>query len=249
MTRFFIPSDQLRDRTVILKGEDRHHLLNVLRQGTGAQITVLNGKGEEYLVKVTAVTPDAVICEILEQAERRTEPKIKIRLIQSLPKGDKFEFIIQKNTELGVSAFQPVISERSAIRLDAGQVLKKEERWRKIIREAAEQSGRQIIPELQPVQGWTKFMSENRPSGLLLIPWEGEQQRSLRQVLQDQKLIPEAISIFIGPEGGFSQSEVELAVKSGAVPVTLGPRILRTETAGLVVTSVVLYHFGDLDNE
>jgi 16S rRNA (uracil1498-N3)-methyltransferase len=249
MTRFFIPSDQLRDRTVILKGEDRHHLLNVLRQGTGAQITVLNGKGEEYLVKVTAVTPDAVIGEILEQAERRTEPKIKIRLIQSLPKGDKFEFIIQKNTELGVSAFQPVISERSAIRLDAGQVLKKEERWRKIIREAAEQSGRQIIPELQPVQGWTKFMSENRPSGLLLIPWEGEQQRSLRQVLQDQKLIPEAISIFIGPEGGFSQSEVELAVKSGAVPVTLGPRILRTETAGLVVTSVVLYHFGDLDNE
>lgn len=246
MTRFFIPSDQLRDRTVILKGEDRHHLLNVLRQGTGAQITVLNGKGEEYLVKVTAITPDAVIGEILEQAERRTEPKIKIRLIQSLPKGDKFEFIIQKNTELGVSAFQPVISERSAIRLDAGQALKKEERWRKIIREAAEQSGRQIIPHLQPVLSWAKILNENKLPGLHIIPWEGEQERSLKQVLDDQKLLPETISVFIGPEGGFSQKEVEQAVQYGTLPVTLGPRILRTETAGLVVASAILYHYGDL---
>ncbi|HBE77803.1 MAG TPA: 16S rRNA (uracil(1498)-N(3))-methyltransferase, partial [Firmicutes bacterium] len=141
MTRFFIPSDQIRGNTVILKGEDRHHLLNVLRQGLGAEITVLNGKGQEYLAQVTEITSDTVIGQIVRQAERRTEPKIKICLVQSLPKGDKFEFIIQKNTELGVSVFQPVISERSTIRLDKDQARKKAERWQKIIREAAEQSG------------------------------------------------------------------------------------------------------------
>jgi 16S rRNA (uracil1498-N3)-methyltransferase len=247
MTRFFIPSDQIRGNTVILKGEDRHHLLNVLRQGLGAEITVLNGKGQEYLAQVTEITSDTVIGQIVRQAERRTEPKIKICLVQSLPKGDKFEFIIQKNTELGVSVFQPVISERSTIRLDKDQARKKAERWQKIIREAAEQSGRQIIPEMRPVENWSTYLNKHRPSGLLLIiPWEGEQERSLTQVLDAQKTMPESIAVLIGPEGGFAQNEVELAMKAGAIPVTLGPRILRTETAGLVVASVLLYHFGDL---
>jgi 16S rRNA (uracil1498-N3)-methyltransferase len=246
MTRFFIPSDQIKDNTVILKGDDRHHLLNVLRQGPGAEIIVLNGKGEEYLVRIIEITPDTVSGEILKQAERQTEPKVKICLVQSLPKADKFEFIIQKNTELGVSSFQPVISERSTIRLDAEQSHKKAERWQKIIREAAEQSGRQIIPRLEPVQKWNHFLRENRPPGLLLIPWEGEREKSIKQVLDDQKTVPEMVSALVGPEGGFSQAEVEQAIKVGAIPVTLGPRILRTETAGLVVASVILYHFGDL---
>ena len=246
MTRFFVPSDQIHDHTVILKGEDRHHLLNVLRQGPGAEITVLNGKGQEYQAKVLTVTPDEVIGEIVEQVERQTEPKVKINLVQSLPKGDKFEFILQKNTELGVSCFQPVISERSTIRLDTGGAHKKEERWRKIIREASEQSGRQIIPELRPVVNWTQFFKERDHFGLRLIPWEGEKENSLKQVLNEQKEAPENITVIIGSEGGFSQKEVEQAVQVGAIPVTLGPRILRTETAGLVVASAILYHFGDL---
>ncbi len=246
MTRFFVPSDQIQDHTVILKGEDRHHLLNVLRQGPGAEITVLNGRGQEYQAKVLTVTPDEVIGEIVEQVERQTEPKVKINLVQSLPKGDKFEFILQKNTELGVSCFQPVISERSTIRLDAAGARKKEERWRKIIREAAEQSGRQIIPELRPVVNWTQFFKDREPFGLRLIPWEGEKENSLKQVLNEQKEALENITVIIGSEGGFSQKEVEQAVQVGAIPVTLGPRILRTETAGLVVASAILYHFGDL---
>ncbi len=246
MTRFFVPTDQIHDNTVILKGEDRHHLLNVLRQGPGAEITVLNGKGQEYQVKVITITSDEVIGEIIKQVERQTEPKIKIVLVQSLPKGDKFEFILQKNTELGVSVYQPVISERSTIRLDDGGARKKEERWRKIIREAAEQSGRQIIPELRPVRSWNQFLKERDFPGLLLIPWEGEKEHSLKQVLNEQKEAPENITVVIGSEGGFSQKEVEQAVQVGAIPVTLGPRILRTETAGLVVASTILYHFGDL---
>lgn len=247
MTRFFIPSDQITGNSVILKGEDRHHLLNVLRQGPGAEITVLNGKGQEYLVKITETTSDTVIGEILKQAERQTEPKVRVCLVQSLPKADKFEFIIQKNTELGVSSFQPLISERSTIRLDADQAHKKGERWQKIIHEAAEQSGRQIIPKLEPVRSWDKFWRDNSPQGLCLIPWESEREKSIKEVLDTQMEIPEMVSVFIGPEGGFSQNEVEQAIKYGAIPVTLGPRILRTETAGLVAVSVILYHFGDLD--
>lgn len=246
MTRFFIPSDQIKDNKVILKGDDRHHLLNVLRQGPGAEITVLNGKGQEYLVKVSEVTAEIVTGEILSQVDRQTEPKVKIRLVQSLPKGDKFEFIIQKNTELGVSSFQPVITERSTIRLDAEQARKKAERWRKIIREAAEQSGRQVIPLLEPVRSWEQFFRENKPEGLWLIPWEGEREQPIKKVLEGRKEVANQVTVLIGPEGGFAQNEVELAVKAGVIPVTLGPRILRTETAGLAVAAVILYHYGDL---
>lgn len=244
MTRFFIPAQQIKDDTVFLLGEDRHHLLNVLRRGVGAEITVLNGKGQEYLVRVTEIGPEKVAGVIIKQVERSTEPRVKLNLVQSLPKADKFEFILQKNTELGVGSFQPVISERSTIRLDPDQAVKKEERWRKIIQEAAEQSGRQIIPVLEPVRVWQDLFTNIQ--GLALIPWEGEREKTLRQVLETSKSLPERVTVLIGPEGGFSQNEVELAVKAGVIPVTLGPRILRTETAGLVVAAAVLYHFGDL---
>lgn len=246
MTRFFIPAQQIKEQRIFLDGEDRHHFLHVLRQGVGAEILVLNGKGEEYLVRIIEVTPETVVGEIINQVKHSTEPQVKLLLVQSLPKADKFEFILQKNTELGVSAFQPVISERSLIKLDLEQARKKEERWRKIIREAAEQSGRQVIPDLEPVRSWESFFRERKLEGLWLIPWEGEREKSLKQVLNEQKQIPESVTIFVGPEGGFSQSEVKLAFLAGAVPVTLGPRILRTETAGLVSATAILYHFGDL---
>lgn len=246
MTRFFISSDQIKSNTVILKGQDRHHLLNVLRQGPGAEITVLNGKGEEYLVKITEVTAEQVNGAILKKVERQTEPRVKITLVQSLPKADKFEWILQKNTELGVSRFQPVFTERSAIKLDQSAQTRKLDRWNKIIREAAEQSGRQIIPTLEPIRRWNEVIP-GFDGGLVLLPWEGETNCSLKQVLEGRKENIEQVTIVIGPEGGFSLKEVEEAKARGAIPVTLGPRILRTETAGLVVASALLYHFGDLE--
>lgn len=245
MTRFFISSDQIKGDAVFLRGEDRHHLLNVLRQGPGAKITVLNGKGEEYLVKITAVTDDQVNGTVIKKVERQTEPRIKITLVQSLPKADKFEWILQKNTELGVSRFQPVFTERSNIRLAPEARERKQERWKKIIREAAEQSGRQVIPALEPIRKWDEIIS-GFDDGLVLIPWENETTQSLKQVLESEKEIPKQVTVLIGPEGGFSIKEVEKAQSKGAVSVTLGPRILRTETAGLVVASALLYHFGDL---
>lgn len=246
MTRFFISSDQIKDNSVILKGEDRHHLLNVLRQGPGDEITVLNGKGEEYLVRITEATVDQVKGEIVKQMERQSEPRVKITLVQSLPKADKFEWILQKNTELGVSRFQPVFTERSNIKLDQAAQSRKLERWNKIIQEAAEQSGRQIIPVLEPIRRWSEMLAAYSGAGLVLIPWEGESGQSLKQVLERQPGIPGSVTVLIGPEGGFSLKEVEEAKEKGAIPVTLGPRILRTETAGLVVASALLYHFGDL---
>lgn len=245
MTRFFIPSSQINADSVILHGEDRHHLLHVLRKDVGAEITVLNGKGQEYLVRIAQINPESVTGTIIRPIERQTEPRVKLTLVQSLPKADKFEWIIQKNTEIGVSRFLPVQTERSAVRFDPSALPKKSERWRKIIREAAEQSGRQIIPELMPLAGWREVLAQ-LPKGLVLIPWEGERNRSLQAVLQDNHEPAENISVLIGPEGGFSLTEVDLARQHGAQPVTLGPRILRTETAGLVVSAAILYHYGDL---
>ncbi|MGE5604348.1 MAG: 16S rRNA (uracil(1498)-N(3))-methyltransferase, partial [Bacteroidota bacterium] len=224
------------------------HLLNVLRQGPGDEITVLNGKGEEYMVRITEATADQVNGEILRQVERQTEPRVKITLVQSLPKADKFEWILQKNTELGVSRFQPVFTERSNIKLDQAAQGRKLERWNKIIREAAEQSRRQIIPVLEPIRRWDEMLACYSGTGLVLIPWEGEAGQSLKEVLERQPEIPESVKVLIGPEGGFSLKEVEEAKNKGAISVTLGPRILRTETAGLVVASALLYHFGDLDH-
>lgn len=246
MTRFFISSDQIKGDAVFLRGEDRHHLLNVLRQGPGAEITVLNGKGEEYLVGITEVTAEQVNGKILKKVERQTEPRLKITLVQSLPKADKFEWILQKNTELGVSRFQPVFTERSNIKLAPETRQRKLERWNKIIREAAEQSGRQRIPVLEPIRNWDEVISDFKDC-LVLIPWENETIQSLKKVLEYEQEIPKQVRVLIGPEGGFSLKEVEEAKERGAVPVTLGPRILRTETAGLVVASALLYHFGDLE--
>lgn len=247
MTRFFIPAEQIQGNSIILKGSDRHHLLNVLRREAGSKITVLNGQGAEYEAVIREIGPDFVTGEIVTAITKATEPRVKIRLVQSLPKADKFELLLQKNTEVGVSFFQPVYTERSTIKLEPGTALKKEERWRKIISEAAEQSGRKIIPELEPVRNWNQVIAtlSDRPC-LALIPWEGERESSLKKVLEGNPGMPETVIIFIGPEGGFSQAEVNQARDKGAIPVTLGPRILRTETAGLVAATAVLYHYGDL---
>jgi 16S rRNA (uracil1498-N3)-methyltransferase len=245
MTRFFVPTAQIRDGLVYLEGGDHHHLQTVLRRTVGDEVLILNGKGEEWTARIVAVTAHTTIAKLSGSSGRRTEPRLRLNLVQSLPKADKFEWIIQKNTELGASSFQPIISERSLIKLDTTAKAKKQERWQKIIKEAAEQSGRGIVPQLAPVLEWREFCKQF-PAGLVLLPWEGEQHRSLKMVLEALLEPPEQMSLIIGPEGGFAQTEVAMLQELGAVPITLGPRILRTETAGLVAVSALLYHFGEL---
>jgi 16S rRNA (uracil1498-N3)-methyltransferase len=245
MTRFFVPTSQIRDDLVYLEGSDHHHLQTVLRRTVGDEVQILNGKGEEWVARIVEMTARTTIAKLSGSTGKQTEPRLKLNLVQSLPKADKFEWIIQKNTEVGVSCFQPIVSERSLIRLDAATKAKKQERWQKIIQEAAEQSGRGIVPPLRPVLEWREFIARF-PKGLVLLPWEGEQQRSLKDVLDAVTALPEQVGVIIGPEGGFAQSEVAALQKLGAIPITLGPRILRTETAGLVAVAALLYHFGEL---
>ncbi len=245
MTRFFIPADQFGATSVAITGEDAHHLVKVVRQTIGDEVIVLNGKGQEYRAEISEIRGDAVLAMLIEPLRRSVEPQLQITLIQGMPKGEKFEWILQKNTEIGVTKFMPTITERSAIKLDASARVKKGERWRKIIKEAAEQSGRQLIPELEPVQDLPKLLRQ-LPAGLLLIPWEGETERSIKEVLRAQTVAPSHVTVMIGPEGGFSLNEINQAQAAGAIPVTLGPRILRTETAGLAVSSILLYHFDEM---
>jgi 16S rRNA (uracil1498-N3)-methyltransferase len=246
MTRFFIPKEQFADQTVVINGADRHHLANVLRKKVGDSITVLNGRGQEFTARIMEIGPEQIIAVLNGQALRDSEPRVSITLIQSLPKADKFEWILQKNTEIGVVRFRPVLTERSSIKLDEHTVGSKMARWQKIILQAAEQSGRQVIPELLPIVSWSQVFLGLTPQ-LFLIPWEGERQCSLKSVLTCQTMIPQMVSVLIGPEGGFSLSEVNFARAAGAIPVSLGPRILRAETAGLVVASAILYHYDDLN--
>lgn len=245
MARFFVPSENITEEYVTINGRDQHHLLNVLRKKEGDRLTVLDGKGEELLVEITEIFADFLKAKIVEKVERTVEPSVKITLIQGLPKADKFEWIIQKNTELGVCGFIPVQTLRSTVKLDKEARRKKGERWEKIICSAAQQSGRAVIPELKAVKDWRELLND-LPEGLTLIPWEAETGNDLKTILQAQKEVPEKVNIIIGPEGGFSYEEVKEAEAAGAIPVSLGPRILRTETAGLVAATAVFYHFGDL---
>jgi len=246
MTRFFVLKSQIEDKFVYLNGADQHHLCKVLRKKIGDEIGILDGQGSEYRARISRIESELVVAELLETIIRPAEPRVKLKLVQSLPKAEKFELVLQKNTELGVSCFQPILSERSNLKLDLKALAKKSERWQKIIKEAAEQSGRQIIPELLPVLNWEKLLTLPQ-TGLVLIPWEGERECSLRQVLEAQTELPEQVTVLIGPEGGFSLAEIDQAKVYGAIPVTLGPRILRTETAGLVVASCIFYHFFDFN--
>ena len=236
---------------MVIKGKLVHQLKDVLRLRGGDHIAVLDDTGWEYEMAVARVTRDhvaGVICGKRPVAE----PGTRITLYQALLKGSKFEFILQKCTELGVSGFVPVICERCV----AGHPKdKKGVRWRRIIAEAAEQSGRGKLPRLEPA---VPFQQACRAvTGFSLLAWEeagrdnekGENALGLRPTLRSEipAKNPLAVNLFIGPEGGFTPSEVGFARNCGILPITLGSRVLRAETAGLVAATAILYEYGDLD--
>jgi len=174
------------------------------------------------------------------------EPALKVILVQGLPKGDKFDLIIEKSTELGVSVILPVRSRRTVVNLEAAKVEKRLARWQRIAQEAAKQYGRAVVPRVEPLRDFAQVVMELSPHGLALIPWEEEKNRSLKEVIAQSKGLTGPVTVFIGPEGGFEEEEVMLARQRGANPVSLGPRILRTETAGVAVLAILMYQLGDL---
>ncbi|MDP2952479.1 MAG: RsmE family RNA methyltransferase [Chloroflexota bacterium] len=247
MHRFFIPPEWIRFDRVTLQGELVHQLSHVLRLRPGDRIVVLDNAGWDYEVELQVFSREKIEGTAKERRHATGEPRTQVVLYQSLLKGDKLEFVMQKGTELGVAAFVPMLCERCVV-ASMAEMDGKTARWQRILREAAEQSERGKVPDLKPVHFFHQAV-EDAP-GLKLIAWEEEKEQALwaalRRSLRARTGDDFTVSLFIGPEGGFTAQEVELAQSHGVLPVTLGPRVLRAETAGMVAATIVLYEAGDL---
>ena len=248
MHHFFIPPDWIDGDDVILKDQVAHQLVHVLRSHPGDRIVVLDDSGWELQVKLDVVTPKQVRGTITDSAASARETSTRVTLYQGVLKSDKFEFVLQKGTELGIAAFVPMACARSVSRPNVGREAgSRLTRWRRIITEAAEQSRRGRIPALE---GPVDFFSVcEKIEGRAIIPWEQEGTNGLKSTLQrwrsDGSYSP-SVDILVGPEGGFTEEEVEYARNRSIVPVSLGERILRAETAGIVTAAAVLYEYGEL---
>lgn len=253
MHRFFVPPSWIQDNEVTLSGAQAFQIDRVLRMEAGDTIMVLDNSGWEIETELTEVSVKLVKGQVRHRRLSAGEPRTKISLFQSVPKSRRFELVLQKGTELGIVEFVPMVSERCIIS-DLEDVEKRRDRWESIIQESAEQSHRGRKPALRRATFFPQACEQARQtSGLSLILWPEEDRRSLREVLHNplpgrtRGWPPFTINLFIGPEGGFTSGEVALARRYGLLPVTLGPRILRTETAGLAATAALLYEFGDLE--
>ena len=244
MHRFFVSHESIEGDQVSLQGEVAHRLSRVLRLSPGDQVLLLDGSGNEYQVRLSAFDKDNVQGRVEAVKRGAGEPATKITLYQGLLKGEKFQWVLQKGTELGISAFVPMNCARSIAHPGERWTTSKLRRWEKIICEAAEQSGRSILPRLYDPVSFGDACCNMAGNGISIIPWEEETSRGLRAVLGGGK--PAHVNLFIGPEGGFEETEIAGAVGCGISPVTLGKRILRAETAGLVAAAAIFYHLGDI---
>lgn len=242
MHRFFIQHSQIQGSRLYVEGPDVNHIKNVLRMKPGDQVMVSDGEDMQYLCALESFTDGLVWFEIVDTWKENRELPSKLYLFQGLPKSDKMELIIQKATELGVHEVVPVVTGRTVVRLDEKKAQKKTARWNAIAESAAKQSGRSRIPQVREVMAFSEALAFAGELDVLLIPYEkAEGMEATRQAIGGIRP-GQSVGIFIGPEGGFEEAEVEQAVALGAAPVTLGRRILRTETAGFVVLSMLLYH-------
>jgi 16S rRNA (uracil1498-N3)-methyltransferase len=253
MHRFFVPPSWIQDNQVTLSGSQAFQIERVLRLRPGDIIMVLDNSGWEIETELTEVSPRLVKGQVRHRRLSAGEPRTKISLYQSVPRSKRFELVLQKGTELGIVEFVPMVSERCIIS-DLEDVEKRRDRWESIIQEAAEQSHRGRKPAVRRATFFPQACEQARQTnGLSLLLWPVEDRRSLREVTSQppagstRSWPPFTINLFIGPEGGFTNGEVALARRYGLLPVTLGPRILRTETAGLVATAALLYELGDLE--
>ena len=243
MHRFFVDPNYFSGERITLPPAIAHQIRNVLRLRVGSAILVLDNSGAEYEVLLRQVDRQQVIGEAVAKRPSPNEPTVQLTLYQALMKRDKFEWVLQKGTEIGVSAFVPLVTQRSLVQ-DVDLKANKQARWHKIITEAAEQSRRGRIPELHPPQTLVQAL-ESHPAQPGLIAWEEEDSLRLRGALVEGER-PSHISLFIGPEGGFATEEVEAAQAAGIQAITLGKRILRAETAALVAAALVLYELDQM---
>ena len=242
MHHFFVTPEQVREGQIRIEGSDVNHMKNVLRMKLGEELHISDGNNKKYLCEIVSMDTDSVYTVIKEELVSDTELPSKIHLFQGLPKSDKMELIVQKAVKLGVYEIIPVATKRAVVKLDDKKAEKKVERWNSISESGAKQSGRNVIPKVKSVMGYKEAMQYANTLDVILIPYElAEGMNETRQVIE--AIRPgQSVGIFIGPEGGFETAEVEYAVAQGAKVITLGKRILRTETAGLTTLSILMYH-------
>ena len=242
-----MPPGLLAGREVNLPPQLARRLATVLRLKRGDRLLLADGAGRDYEVELTAVSPRSAAAVVVAERPSPPEPSLELVLYQSTIRPQRFELVLEKGTELGVSRFVPMLSGRARVRTrgPAGEGgSQRLQRWLRIVTEAAEQSGRGRVPAVDPPVPFEEAVSS--APGLLLLPWEGERAQGLRSCLRSLGDKPEAVSLFIGPEGGFAEDEVRLARDAGCVPVSLGPRILRSETAGIVAAALVMHELGEM---
>ncbi len=241
MPKFFVKS-AFKDGSVIISGDDYKHIVKVHRKLVGDNITLCDGKGTDMNCKIRQISKNEIVLDILEAYECRSEPKTKIILFQGIPKQGKMETIIQKTTELGVYKIVPVQTHRSIVKINISDH-KKLDRWQRVALEAAKQCGRGIVPKVENVTTLEEAIMQMAQMQLAIMPYENEEKQKLSDLLNQN--INE-VGLLVGPEGGFEQTEVELARSKGIKTVTLGKRILRTETVGAAVLPIILYAVKDL---
>ncbi len=242
MRRFFVEPKQIEDPLIHITGGDVNHICHVLRMGPGDKIVVGAPDGKEYACYIEGTTEREVTAHIMYVQDTQAELPSRIYLFQGLPKSDKMEWIIQKAVELGVYEVIPVETMRTVVKLDEKRAAKKAQRWQQIAEGAAKQSGRGFVPRIHPICSFEKALEYASACQVKWIPYErAEGMDASRQRIR--QLRPgQSVAVFIGPEGGFDEREVQRAAELGCAPITLGRRILRTETAGLALLSVLMFH-------
>lgn len=244
MARFFVSPGQIGPAKISIFDGDVNHIRRVLRMKEGDELTVCDGEGRDYFCRISSMSDDVVTCDIIDSWTSYVELPVRLHLFQGLPKADKMELIIQKAVELGAAEIIPVAMARSIVKLDEKKADKKTSRWQGIAESGAKQSGRAIVPEVRQPMSYKHALSYASSLDAVIVPYEKaegiEQSRALIDALASDENI-KSIGIFIGPEGGFDEKEIELALEAGAKPITLGRRILRTETAGLAILSILMY--------
>ena len=249
MDRFFVDKKNINieNNTCIIEGEDVKHISKVLRCRIGEELEVCDNNNNEYICEITNIDKNQVELNILEKVDIQRESDLKIKVYQGLPKGPKMEMILQKLTEVGVDEIILVQTKRTVVKVDDKKEDKKLERWERIIYEAAKQSKRGKIPTLRGVLTFKEALADMKKNDFNIAPYENEKTKSIKQAIKGVNI--NNIGIFVGPEGGFEETEIEAIEEIGGQSVSLGPRILRTETASLVASSIVLYELSDLGGD
>lgn len=245
MHRFYVENFNGIGNTIDITGGDVNHIKNVLRLKTGDEIIVGDGSGNDYICSIESIEKDRVTAVICDVKRNAAELETKIILFQGMPKSDKLELIIQKTVELGVYEIIPVITKRTVVKIEKNKEEKKLERYNAIAASAAKQSGRGVIPKVMPFMSFKEALSYAQSLDMNIIPYENaEDMEYSRSVIRDIKG-KKTLGVFIGPEGGFAQEEVDAAVSMGAKCISLGGRILRTETAGLAALSIIMFEIDE----